>query len=55
MPDWAPHLANLYWQLRMHRHLGEAARRFWYRRIDKEKRRLLRVGRDSYEILENRF
>jgi len=50
MPDWAPHLANLYWQLRMHRHLGEAARRFWYRRIDKEKRRLLLTGVDGEEL-----
>lgn len=51
MPDWSPKLCNLYWQLRYRRSRDLAARRRFYRYIEKEKRRLESdVGVDPEEL-----
>ena len=51
MPQWASKLCNLYWMLRFKRSWDLAARRRYYRYIEKEKRRLLEdVGVDAEEL-----
>lgn len=51
MPDWSATLRNLYWMLRYRRAFDSAHRRKYYRKIDKEKRRLIeQVGVDPEEI-----
>ena len=50
MPPWSQKLRNLYWFLRYKRVWDSAARRKYYRWIEKEKRRLEEVGVDQEEI-----
>ncbi|WP_153111060.1 hypothetical protein [Propionivibrio limicola] len=51
MPDWSGDLRNLYWFLRYRRSWDSAGVRRYYRKIGKEKRRLLdEVGVDQEEL-----
>lgn len=50
VPEWADRLANLYWNLRYVRAYDEAARRKSYRRIKKEKDRLVGGGIDQEAV-----
>jgi len=51
MPPWSGELRNLYWMLRYKRVWDAASRRRYYRKIEKEKRRLIEeVGADREEV-----
>lgn len=50
LPPYSHTLANLYWMLRYHRGRSEARRRYYYRKIFDEKKRLREAGVDSEEI-----
>lgn len=50
MPPWSGNLRNLYWMLRYNRSWNGAARRRYYRKIEKEKRQLVEAGVDQEEV-----
>lgn len=50
LPEWTNPLLHPYWMLRDRRNWDQAARRKWYRRIEKVKRALLDAGHDPEAV-----
>lgn len=49
-PPWSSDLRNLYWMLRYKRVWDSAARRRYYRKIERERKRLHEAGVDQEEV-----